>query len=67
MATHSNTLAWEIPRTEEPDGLQSMGVTELDMTEVTEHACMQTIQSRIHIYLWEFQVLIRWYLSSMRK
>ena len=21
MATHSNILAWEIPRTEEPDGL----------------------------------------------
>ena len=25
MATHSNILAWEIPRTEEPGGLQSMG------------------------------------------
>ena len=25
MATHSNILAWEIPQTEEPDGLQSMG------------------------------------------
>ena len=25
MATHSNTLAWEISRTEEPGGLQSMG------------------------------------------
>ena len=25
MATHSSTLAWEIPWTEEPDGLQSMG------------------------------------------
>ena len=25
MATHSSVLAWEIPRTEEPDGLQSMG------------------------------------------
>ena len=23
--THSSTLAWEIPWTEEPDGLQSMG------------------------------------------
>ena len=23
MATHSNILAWEIPRTEEPGGLQS--------------------------------------------
>ena len=25
MATHSSTLAWKIPWTEEPDGLQSMG------------------------------------------
>ena len=25
MATHSRILAWRIPRTEEPDGLQSMG------------------------------------------
>ena len=34
MATHSNILAWRIPWTEEPGGLQSMGVAkELDMTE----------------------------------
>ena len=25
MATHSSTLAWQIPWTEEPDRLQSMG------------------------------------------
>ena len=25
MATHSNILAWEIPWTEEPGGLQTMG------------------------------------------
>ena len=34
MAPHSSILAWEIPWTEEPGGLQSMGVTkELDTTE----------------------------------
>ena len=36
MATHSSILAWRIPWTEEPAGLQSMGsqrVGELDMTE----------------------------------
>ena len=27
MATHSSTLEWRIPWTEEPDGLQSTGVT----------------------------------------
>ena len=26
MATHSRILAWEIPWTEEPGGLQSMGL-----------------------------------------
>ena len=26
MATHSSTLAWKIPRMEEPGGLQSMGL-----------------------------------------
>ena len=26
MATHPRTLDWEIPRTEEPGGLQSMGL-----------------------------------------
>ena len=28
MATHSSILAWEIPRTEEPGELQSMGLQE---------------------------------------
>ena len=32
MATHSNILAWEIPWTEEPGGLQSMGSQEIDAT-----------------------------------
>ena len=26
MATHSSILAWRIPRTEEPSGLQSIGL-----------------------------------------
>ena len=30
MATHCSILVWEIPWTEEPDGLQSMGLEELD-------------------------------------
>ena len=33
MAPHSSTLAWKIPWTEEPGGLQSMGLLESDMTE----------------------------------
>ena len=30
MATHSNILAWRIPWTKEPGGLQSMGCKDLD-------------------------------------
>ena len=33
MATHSSILAWRIPWTEEPGGLQSTGRKELDTTE----------------------------------
>ena len=33
MATHSSILAWRIPWTEEPGGLQSMGCKESDTTE----------------------------------
>ena len=35
MATHSSTLAWRIPWTEEPGGLQVHGVAESDTTEAT--------------------------------
>ena len=35
MATHSSILAWEISWTEEPGRLQSMGLQELETTEVT--------------------------------
>ena len=33
MAPHSSTFAWEVPWTEEPGGLQSMGSLESDRTE----------------------------------
>ena len=36
MATYSSTLAWKIPWTEEPGGLQSMGHEELGTTEATQ-------------------------------
>ena len=35
MATHSSVLAWEIPWTGEPSGLQSMRSQESDMTDET--------------------------------
>ena len=30
ISTHSNVLAWKIPRTEDPGGLQTMGYKESD-------------------------------------
>ena len=44
MATHSSILAWRIPWTEEPGGLQSMG-SELNTTELTLllHAILKNI------------------------
>ena len=42
MATHSSILAWRIPWTEEPGGLQAQGRKESDTTEATQHACTQS-------------------------
>ena len=46
MATHSSILAWKIPWTEEPGGLQSMGYSpwgrrRVEPDLVTEHACQR--------------------------
>ena len=38
MATPSSILAWEIPRTEEPGGLQYMGSQRVGQDKVTKHA-----------------------------
>ena len=40
MATHFSTLAWEIPWTEEPGGLQSKGLQRIRLYLMTEHACI---------------------------
>ena len=37
IATHSSILAWEIPWTEEPGRLQTVGPQELDTTKQLSH------------------------------
>ena len=37
MTSHSSILAWEIPWTEEPGGLQSMGLQKVGYDQLTEH------------------------------
>ena len=49
MATHSNILAWKIPWTEEPGGLQSKG-SQSDMIEHTHthtHTFEKVIMDRV--------------------
>ena len=41
MATHSSILAWKIPWTGEPGGLQPMGLQRVGHGLATEHACMR--------------------------
>ena len=57
MATQSSILAWEIPWTEEPDGLQSMGSQRIRHDWETEHTrmklrmkCLKLIRGRA--WLW---------------
>ena len=38
MATHSSILAWTIPWTEEPGGLQSLGVSK-SRTQLSDYHC----------------------------
>ena len=44
MATHSSILAWEIPWTEKPGGIQSMGSQESDTTQKLNHLFIYIIE-----------------------
>ena len=43
MATHSSILAWEIPWTEEPGGLQPMGLLRV------RHDCVTSAQTSVMV------------------
>ena len=49
MATHSRIPAWEIPWTEEPDGLQSMGSQRLRHDLATKQEQQQITTTKIAI------------------
>ena len=53
MATCSSTLAWEIPWTEEPGGLQSMGFQRVghDSTHIPTHTTMLQTESALQMTL----------------
>ena len=58
MATHSNILAWRIPWTEEPRGLQPKGHKDSDLTEHAQYLiwrivgeCMESTASEIPFHI----------------
>ena len=48
MATYSSILAWEIPWTQEPGGLQSMGLQRVRHELVTEQQTKKLLYHRNH-------------------
>ena len=51
VAIHCNILAWRIPQTEEPGGLQSMGSQRVsDTTEATEHTAHTCTHAHTHTH-----------------
>ena len=53
MATHSRILAWRIPWTEGPGGLQSMGSQRVGHGRVTEHTSSALRKGRCYAMLFD--------------
>ena len=54
MVTHSSILAWEIPRTEEPGGLQSMGLQRVRCDLATKQQLKLSEIKDVNTFPWEF-------------
>ena len=64
MATHPSILAWEIPWTEEPGELQSMGSQRIGNDLATERACThQVISWNLRFYIAD----ILWIIEKARE
>ena len=59
MATYSSILAWEIPWTQEPGGLQSMGVTK-SRTQLSDFTFTTSLS--IHLSMDIYAVSMYWLL-----
>ena len=58
MATHSSILAWEIPWTEEPGGLTSIGSQTLEHDSATEHTHTRHIEMKGTLQTIKFFIFI---------
>ena len=66
MATHCSILAWEIPGTEEPGGLQSTGsqrVGHHSATKQQEQSICLSLSSRTYFVLWPFPKKVEFSIS----
>ena len=50
MATHSSILAWKIPGTEEPGGLQSRGSQRVGHDQATKHTYTNKTETNKHTH-----------------
>ena len=66
MATHSSILAWRIPWTEEPGGLQSMG-SQKSWTQLSDVECIQNfkISSQLYAKLVNVEIIKHYYKSHL--
>ena len=62
MAIHSSILAWQIPWTEEPDGLQFMGSQRVERNWPTEHTPILKTTVRLDFIWWPKYMLALWNL-----
>ena len=64
MATHSCILAWRIPWTEEPGGLQSTGSQRVGHNWAHVHACSHS-HTHAHTHTWSF--IQQWFASHRQR
>ena len=69
MVTHSNILAWKIPWTEEPDGLQSVGLqSHTQLSDFHFHTYTHThIYICMYVYVTSLVAQMLKGLSTMRE
>ena len=55
VATHSSILAWKIPWTQEPGGLQSMGSQRVRHSWAIEHTYVSPYLEILALFLWKLK------------
>ena len=64
MATHASILAWEIPWTEEPGGIQSMGLQRIKHDWACMHALMHVLYAVLYSKVHKITTTCRGYTNN---